>query len=80
MDKSLILGIVDATAVTALLLVGRFLAPADVELFKALVVAWQPITGALLLFWAYEKKLIVEVKKAESEERVAALYRQAETK
>lgn len=74
MDKAAVTGIVNAFATTLVILAGRFLAPSDTELVKALVVAWQPIAGSLMLYFAYQQKLVVEVKRLESEERQTHEY------
>jgi hypothetical protein len=74
MPKIVVTGIVDAVAITITLLAGRFLSPGDVELVKFLVAAWQVPLGAIALYFAYEQHLIVEMKRIESEERVAQLY------
>lgn len=74
MDKAVLTGIVDAAATTLVLLVGRFFAPGDVELVKALVVAWQPIAVSLVAYFAYQTHLAVEMARIESEERQTREY------
>lgn len=58
--------LVDAVATVVLLLVGRYVAPQDVELVKALVAALQPIAVALVLAFAYREGLVIK-------ERIAKL-------
>mgnify|MGYP001579552784 FL=1 len=78
MPKETLLALVDAFCSTLLLLVARFVSPADAELVKAIVLLWQPIVGALLVYWAYQQHLITEaqLRKYDNEhlEKMEALY------
>lgn len=70
MDKTVWIGLVDAVATTIVLLAGRYIAPQDVELVKALVVAWQPIVAAVVIAIAYKEGLLIKQATAELEARI----------
>ena len=84
MDKTTALAIVDAVASTVALLATNFISPKDADLVIKLVVLWQPMAGALLWVWLQQAKLaadaVAQAQNRASEEKTAALYRQAETK
>lgn len=73
MEKTVWIGLVDALATTIVLLAGRFISPGDVELVKALVVAWQPIAAAVVLAVAYREGLLVKERIAQWEVKLAQI-------
>lgn len=69
MDKEIIVGAVDALATTIVLLIGRFVSPGDAELCRVLVLAWKPLTVAVIVAIAYKEGLLIKERTAIAEAR-----------
>lgn len=76
MDKEIIVGAVDALATTIVLLIGRFVSPGDAELCRTLVLAWKPLTVAIIVAIAYKEGLLTKERIAQWEVKLAQIKKE----
>lgn len=53
-SRAFLTAIMDAVVLSLTFLAARFLSPADVDLVKFLIAAWQPVVIIVIAKWGYE--------------------------